>query len=206
LSPKSYKEGNFICEICGESTNRKIIRIIEGVKMIVCSNCAEFGDEPPKKYKEKTNNFKSYSYKPMRQFQQKEPSSGNIIKQKPRYKKTFSPPRPIVKYNKINIEDLELKPDYRKILMKFRQSKNMTQAEFADSVGLSANLYKNVENKKMDLTIQDALKIEQKYKIKLTQEVSEENEEELIPAQFIKEKEEYTLGDVFIERKKKKKS
>ena len=187
------KKDNIFCEICGEPTKKRIIRIIEGTEMIVCPNCVEYGDEPPKKYSNNSKNKEKSVIKSTKVIQ-------NSVINIPN-KKQISIDKKITK--KPQIEDLELKKDYKKILIKLRQSKNMTQAEFANSVGISLSLLKNVENNKMDLTIPDAQKIEKKYNIKLTQEISSE-EDEIVPTQFMIRKEDYTLGDVFFERKKKK--
>lgn len=194
------KDSEITCEICGNPTYHKIYRIVEGVKMLVCPNCADIGEKPP----ERKPTVRTYN---MRGNIQKAPQKPNILN-KPVYDPHgFNPSQKPAEQNKekkIGIEDLELKPDYQKILVKLRQSKNMSQAEFANSVSISEKTYKSVEAKKIDLTILDAQKIEKKYNVKLTQEAGAQEDLEVDYSKFSSKKTgEYTLGDVLFSSKKK---
>jgi uncharacterized protein (TIGR00270 family) len=188
------------CEICGNPIYQKMYRLVEGVKMLVCPSCAELGEKLP----ERPTSNKPYN---KRVDNRKEPPKMKMTN-KPVYDAHgFDPSRKIadkIKEKKIGIEDLELKPDYRKVLIKLRQNKNLSQIEFANSVGLSESTYKAVEAKKIDLTIMDAQKIEKKYEIKLTQTIGEQEEQDMDYAKFSSKKSgDFTLGDVLFGSKKK---
>lgn len=194
------KDSELTCEICGNPTYHKIFRIVEGVKMLVCPNCADVGEELP----ERKPSTRTYKIGGNIQTEPKKLRNSN----KPAYDPHGSIPTKKIaeqhKEKKIGIDDLELKPDYQKILIKLRQSKNLSQAEFANSVSISETTYKAVEAKKIDLTILDAQKIEKKYNIKLTQEAGAQEDLEIDYSMFSSKKSgEYTLGDVLFSSKKK---
>lgn len=206
----------YTCELCGSPTDRKIVRIVEGVRMIVCPNCQDMGEIP--KQKPRRNPYQQQRYGGT---QQQQPSKQRYyLDEAPNYPagQTHNhSANPSIKFrrrpNKIgshgfvprerapNIENLELVDDYRNILKKTRSKLGLTQNAFANSVSLSVTSYKNIENGKLDLTIKEALKIEKKYDIKLTEEISEEEFDNLNDR--ANKNEGLTLGDVFFKRKKK---
>ena len=192
---------DYTCEICGEPTDQKIYRLVEGVKMIVCPNCQEFGDQLPRKnnYRPSTGGYSSggsyqrkeqpapYSrYAPKKQkFVNNVNNQSNYVKRKPR------------------TEDLELIEDYRKLLKKTRQKNNLTQSEFANRVKISESAFKSIENSKIELLIKDAMKIEKVFNIKLTKSAYDEEEEMEYDSQKMKKNDsDFTLGDVFFKRTK----
>ncbi|MBD3354196.1 MAG: helix-turn-helix domain-containing protein [Candidatus Lokiarchaeota archaeon] len=190
----------YSCEICGSPTNRPLFRLVEGVKMLVCPKCQHYGekikDERP--HRKKGN----LSYGPS------VPYYGDVKKSKS--KKTSYKPRKSAKFSskksayqakrKPRLDELELKPNYRTLLRKYRQKRKMTQAEFANSVGISEATYRSVEAKKVDLTIPEAQKIEKNCDIEILRIVSED-EEEYDLSEFSNKSDGFTLGDVFFKRK-----
>lgn len=187
----------YICEICGNPTKRKQTRVIEGVEMIVCPGCSHLGDKP----KNSRSNRRSSSRK----------QSAPPVYYGSAPKKKYSQPRRKNKVGQRNysqasqkkkkrIEDLELIPDYRERLRQLRQKLDMRVDEFANSVKIAESTYRNVEKEKLELTIQDAMKIEKEHDIVLTQEALDDNDVDL--EQFTSKSGGYTLGDVFFKRKK----
>lgn len=189
--------GEYICEVCGNPTKRKEVRIIEGVEMIVCPSCSQYGERPkssrPKSRRpRKKRKAPPVYYGDAPKKKSKRPRRRNKIGQ------TSS--RRSYRKRKPKIEDLELVTDYREKLRKLRQKLQMRVDEFANSVKIAESTYRNIENKKLEMTIPDAMKIEKEYEIKLTQEPSDDDDFDL--NQFQSGSGGYTLGDVFFKRKK----
>lgn len=184
---------DLLCEICGGFADGRTYRKIEGVVMVVCKDCRDFG-EPIQKY---------------RSAQPKRPQY--------KYNQSFQSPKnsiPLRKTNKIKkyqsksgrdaprVEELELLDDYRKIMKKKRQQLNLTLSEFANAIGITEASYRSIEAGKTDLLIKDALKVEKKYKVKLAEyagfnEGDDSQEESKTPAG------ELTLGDMYLKKKKR---
>jgi ribosome-binding protein aMBF1 (putative translation factor) len=198
------------CEICGEKVFRKVYRLVEGVKMLVCENCTDIGEEiahrkesQKKSYNNRDENPSTYyGFVPRSNSPPKQDYS-NKIGVKPRVPGGNFP-------KKVKIEELELIQNYLNLLRKTRQSRNMNIKEFSNSVGIAETTYKSIEAGKMEITIPDAKKVEEKYHIKLTRTTSEgeEEEEELQNASNLQKNRDsdMTLGDVFFTRKKGKTS
>jgi len=170
--------------------------------MLVCPDCEGFGEEIEYRAPQRSSQQPSNKYKPRGNYQKPLSTSED----RNMNSKTYSPRKRFYSQQgnekrKARIENLDLKSDYRKELVKLRRNRNLTQAEFANSVGISETSYKNVEAKKLDLTIPEAQRIETKYKITLTEEASEEDDIKF--DSLNNSSGEFTLGDVFFKRKKK---
>ncbi|MHA1729256.1 MAG: helix-turn-helix domain-containing protein [Promethearchaeota archaeon] len=177
----------FQCEICGNWTDGRSYRVIEGVKMIVCDKCKGFGEKIKRK---------SYSSNIS--------INSSIVSRSQRGNYNYRNKSHRIRYPKRNpsIEELQLVDDYRKIIKQKRQELNLIKSKFAQSIGITEASYRSIESGKIDLLIKDALKIEKKYKIKLTETSS--NDEEYDPAKLKTKSNELTLADVFFKKKKRK--
>jgi uncharacterized protein (TIGR00270 family) len=186
------KSGDHICEICGEWADGKTYRIIEGIKMIVCNSCRNLGE--PLRYSSTRSSRQSSSSNFTRSKSQSGP-------RKPQYSiKPKSPPRNF-KPRTPKIEDLELIPEYRKILKKKRQNLNMSLSEFAQKIGITEASYRSIEAGKTDILMKDAIKTEKLFKIKITERILEEDDLDL--STMMKKPGNYTLGDVIIKKRGK---
>jgi len=182
----------YTCELCGNPTDQKIIRKIEGVKMIVCRNCMMMGEKPP-------------SERERSPVQRKPPK---YYLDKPDYPPRTTTKQPVRKSRppergpkNLPIDRLKLVDNYRKILKKIRNENNMDQGEFSNSVGITHTSYRHIESGKLELTIQEAKKIEKKYEVVLTEFISDPDEDEY--EQYMSGKTSgATLGDVYLKKKK----
>ncbi len=184
----------YTCELCGEPTDQKIMRTIEGVKMLVCRNCMMMGEKPKSEIRPSQV--------------QKKPPQYYLDKPQytPRPKTTQSPPqrsKPTLKKPKnAPIDRLKLVENYRNVLKKIRRDNDMDQGEFSNSVGITHTSYRHIESGKLELTIQEARRIEKKYEVELTEFVSD-YEEDVYDQYLHQEKSSgSTLGDVYLKKKK----
>ncbi len=191
---------DFICELCGNPTNKKIFRIVEGVKMLVCRDCIHLGDEPPSRKPLLTKNY-STQYK---QYREKTPSTTSYSERSKSggYVNRIQTPRAGYVKRAPKVENLELKKDYRKALRKLRQNNNLSQSEFAQKIGITHASYKSIEGGKTDLLIKDAIKIEKKYKVSLTGVIAEDDFDDSLLMKGSGSG--YTLADAAFKRKKGK--
>lgn len=182
----------YVCELCGEPTDQKIIRKIEGVKMLVCRNCMMMGEKPQSERKPspvQTGAPKYYSNKP--NYTPSPKPQQSVRKSKPASRGSRN----------LRIDRLKLVDNYRNILKKARNQNNMDQGEFSNSVGITHTSYRHIESGKLELTIQEAKKIEKKYEIVLTEIIEDPEEDEY--EQYLSSKGSgATLGDVYIKKKK----
>jgi ribosome-binding protein aMBF1 (putative translation factor) len=116
----------YTCELCGEPTDQKIFRTIEGVKMLVCRNCMSMGEKP--QYEREDYPVQKKTPK----FYLDEPNYPPRSKTLPNHSRKSKPAH----HNPINvpIDRLTLVEDYRDILKKIRSDNEMDQGEFANSV------------------------------------------------------------------------
>ena len=181
----------YTCELCGNPTDQKIIRKIEGVKMIVCRNCMMMGEKPQ-------------SERERAPIQRKPPK---YYLDKPDYppqttSRPVNKPKPVPRGPKnIPIDRLRLLDNNRNILKNLRRDQNLDQGQFANSVGITHTSYRHIESGKLNLTIQEAKRIEKKYEIELTEFISDPEEDEY--EQYMSGKASgATLGDVYLKKKK----
>jgi len=197
----------YTCELCGAPTNRKIFRIIEGVKMLVCHNCQDLGEVPkaPKSrniYRSKYESGGTINPPQRRYYLDEDTHTANpSITYRRKQNKIQTRPQ-FNRSRKPNIEDLELKENYRDILKKTRVKLKLTQSQFANNLKIAVTSYKNIENGRLDLTIKEALRIENQYNIKLTKELDDESFDDFKSKNASNG--DMTLGDVFFRRKRGK--
>ena len=184
----------YTCELCGNSTDQKIMRTIEGVKMLVCRDCMMMGektefDRRPSQVQKKKPRY--YLDNPM------------YTPQKRRVPQASRKSRPTIKKPKnVPIDRLKLIENYRNILKKLRQQNSMDQGEFSNSVGITHTSYRNIEAGKLELTIQEARRIEKKYEVELTEMISEYEEDTYDQYLHHGKSTGSTLGDVYLKKKK----
>ena len=164
------------CEICGRQIYGKGRGvIIDGAKLMVCSDCAQFATEAPQTYKQQTAGTKKSTSAPVRQ------------------------QRPVRREETIIREDLELVEDYRSIVRKARESLGLTHEELSRKIGEKVSFLQKLETGKMVPNQALAKKLEYALKIKLLQTASRVPVEE----EFAKKPAERTLGD-FVSMQQKK--
>ncbi|MBN2154828.1 MAG: TIGR00270 family protein [Candidatus Lokiarchaeota archaeon] len=181
----------YTCELCGELTDRKIFRTIEGVKMLVCQNCSMLGEKPKSEQKPTQVHRKTPSY------YLDQPQFIPRSTTKP-VKKNKVPPQ---RSKNIPIDRLQLVDNYRNILKKIRKDNDLDQNKFANSVGITLASYRHIESGKLDLTIQEAKRIEKKFDVNLTELISD-FEEDTYDQYLHGKSSRATLGDVYVKRKK----
>jgi len=161
------------CEVCG----RKIIgkqykAIIEGAKMLVCSECAHYG----------TRFWEAETGKPT-------PKRLPMPSAKP---KLFSPATPTQKTSE---ESLELVEEYSKKIRKAREKLGLTHEDLGKKINEKVSLLRKIETGKMKPTQRLAEKLEHTLKIKLLAPPTEPK----LPQKALtvaKQKQEITLGDL----------
>lgn len=172
-----YNEIDKECPICGSIIWGKGQRVLlEGVKIIVCHNCAQHGIKIHK------------------------PPINTHIK-KPSSRKKVSPiKRQIPKKDKIN--ELEISPDYAIKIRNARNSLGLNQDQFAKKLNEKPSLLRRIEAGKVEPTIKLAKKIEDVYKIKLLKEV-DKIEANIQDNKYMKRSTGTSLGDIAFIKKKK---
>ena len=183
----------YTCELCGEPTDQKIFRKIEGVKMLVCRNCMMMGERP-----ESERRVSPVQKKAPRYYLDKPDYPPRSTSQPTRSPK----PKPVPRIPKnLPIDRLRLVDNYRNLLKKIRRDHDLDQGQFSNSVGITHTSYRNIESGKLDLTIQEAKKIEKKYEVVLTEFISDPDEDEY--EQYMSGKGSgATLGDVYLKKTK----
>lgn len=182
----------YTCEICGEPTDQKIFRKIEGVQMLVCRNCMMMGEKP-------------HSERQASPVQKKAPK---YYLDKPEYlpRTNTTPlksPKPVTRGPKnLPIDRLRLVDNYRDILRKIRIDNDLDQGQFSNSVGITHTSYKHIESGRLDLTIQEAKRIEKKFEVTLTELIEDPEEDEFEQYMRGGTSSPSKLGDVYVKRKR----
>ena len=187
---------SFVCELCGSETHEKIIRKIEGVKMLVCRNCMMMGDKPQSEKKSSSSSY--VQKKPPRYYLDKPEYTARTSSQMPVRKS--KPPKRGPK--NIPIDRLKLVDNYRNLLKKIRREHEMDQGEFSNSVGITHTSYRHIEAGKIDLTIKEAKRIEKKFEVVLTEFIEDPDEDEYEQYMRGGPSSSATLGDVYVKKKK----
>lgn len=161
------------CEVCGRKiVGKQYKAMIEGAKMLVCSECAHYGT----RYWEAETTPKPKSRMPM-------PSP------KP---KTFIPAPTTQKAAQ---EELELINEYPKKIRQAREKLGLSHEELGKKINEKVSLLKKIETGKMKPTQRLAEKLEHALKIKLLAPPAEPK----LPRKALataKPKQEITLGDL----------
>ena len=175
-----YNEIDKECPICGGIIWGKGQRVLlEGAKITVCDNCAQYGTK---------------IYKPITNVQMK--TKGQIKTQMAPKKQTFKPK---------GIEELEIVTDYAKRIRNVRNNLRLNQDQFAQKLNEKPSLLRRIEARKVEPTIKLAKKIQEVYKIKLLKKI-DETKISVQETKFMKKSTGSSLGDIAFIKKKSKDS
>jgi len=175
-----YNEIDKECPICGGIIWGKGKRVLlEGAKITVCDNCAQYGT---KIYKPPTN-------VQIKKNAQRKPQT---VQKKQRFK-----PK--------EVEELEIVIDYAKRIRNVRNNLKLNQDQFAQKLNEKPSLLRRIEAGKVEPTIKLAKKIQEVYKIKLLKKV-DETEFSVQKTKFMKKSTGSSLGDIAFIKKKSKDS
>ncbi len=170
------------CPVCGGliwGRGQKVI--IEGAKMTVCDNCAQFGTKITKRLiKSKTSSISSYPI---------EKST----------KTPISTAQPKIKASEIE-DELEIVPDFAEKIKNARTTKNLNQDKFAQKLNEKPSLIRRIESGKVKPTMKLAKKIEKFYGISL---IKESDQEVVDTKKYMKRVGGTSLGDIAFIKKKK---
>ena len=178
MAKKVRREIDKECPICGGKIwGKGQYVVIEGAKITVCQSCAQFGEK----------------------IQKKSPpiNAKKVIYSKPVYrsKKYIS--------KEVEIENIEIVPDYPNRIRNARTSRNLNQDQFAQKLNEKPSLVRRIEAGKVEPTIQLAKKIEQIYNIKLLKKI-DEIKSAIETNKYMKKANESSLGDIAFIKKRNK--
>ena len=164
------------CEICGREIYGKPNRsIVEGAKLILCSECAQFA---------------SSSWKP--EFRQPKPMISKA-------KNPLMYPQNIRKPSQASRE-LELVEDYSQRIRKGREKLNLSHEELSRKIGERVSVLQKLETGKMIPDNALVKKLENILRIKLLEQLPKTIDEE---KSYLKGSHDLTLGDIAIIQKPK---
>jgi putative transcription factor len=173
-SREIYKE----CPVCGGKIwGKGQYVLLEGAKITVCQSCAQFGKKIQKKSPDLVPRKQSYS---------KADHSSKRYKSK-----------------EVEIENIELIPDYPNIVRNARNSRNLNQEQFAQKLNEKPSLIRRIEAGKVEPTIKLAKKIEQIYNIKLLKK-TDEVKLAIKTDKYMKKTKASSLGDIAFIKKRNK--
>lgn len=170
---KKKKESE-TCPICGGAIWKGQKVLIEGAKMTVCQNCAQYG--------------KKVATKPK-----------NLSKGSPLPPKSY-PKKKIPYLREMEGSSIEVVSDYAQKIRDARIKKQLTQEVFAQKIHEKLSLVRRIEAEKMKPTMKLAKKIEEILDIKLTNEVQENAVDY---KSYLKKSKGRSLGDLAFIKKKK---
>ncbi|UCH37559.1 MAG: TIGR00270 family protein [Candidatus Bathyarchaeota archaeon] len=164
------------CEVCGSQIyGRRRSIVIDGAKLIVCSNCAQ------------SSHPSSQSLLTSTQSQKKRTLSSRIPSQT----------RPRASRSPIH-EDTELRKNYGSIIRKGRETMRLTHEELSRTIGEKISLLQKLETEKMIPDLNITRKLEHTLKIKLFEPPSTISIED----KFTSKPTGLTLGDLISLRQK----
>ncbi|MFH0897624.1 MAG: multiprotein bridging factor aMBF1 [Candidatus Bathyarchaeota archaeon] len=163
------------CEVCGRQIIGKALNIvIDGAKLVVCSECAQLSTPASQSYREERA----------------------VVKK--------SAPAPRVRQQAVRTgetpihDDLELVENYGSLVRKARENMGLTHDELSRKAGAKVSILQKLETGKMVPDLDLAKRLENTLKIKLLQPSSKVPVEE----RFSSKPSELTLGDVVSTKKK----
>lgn len=166
------------CEICGEQIYGKGRNvIIDGAKLIVCSECAQSSTPAPQTSKQQTTVVKKTSTAPK------------------------IPQRQTIRREVAIREDLELVEDYGSLVRKARERAGLTHDELSRKVGEKVSVLQKLETGKMIPDQALTRKLEHTLKIKLLQPLPK-----ISTGEFTGKPLEPTLGEIVSIQKKNDKA
>jgi len=166
------------CEICGKEIFGKAYRsIVDGAKLLVCSECAQFASSSWRPESKKATPPPKKIPRPMAQ-----------------------PPIARRQSQMTNMEELELVEDYGQRIRRGREKLNLTHEDLSRKIGERVSVLQKLETGKMIPDQALAKKLEHSLKIKLLEPPPKMSG---IDKTFVKSPYDLTLGDVVIVQKKK---
>lgn len=138
------------CELCGRDVNKLVPVRVEGVEMMVCSDCAKYGVTP-----------KTYSRIP-KLGKKSIPRSGGSSR------RIYRPKRDVFDTIKTIVED------YGEIIREARIKKGMSIEELARKVGIKVSTLHKIESGQLEPEEKYIRRLEKELKISLYEEGSEE--------------------------------
>ncbi|MHA1723563.1 MAG: multiprotein bridging factor aMBF1 [Promethearchaeota archaeon] len=175
--PKKKPTSEEICPICGGiiwGKGQKVL--LEGAKITVCQNCAQYG--------------KKIASTPQTKLPKNYGQSKTIFKLKPQSR--GSPPPDEI--------SIEIVPDFAKKIHHARMKKNLSQDKLAHQIQEKVSLIRRIEAGKIEPPLKVAEKLENVLGIKLMRETKE------MPVdyrKFLKKSKGTSLGDIAFIKKKK---
>ncbi|MBX5326474.1 MAG: multiprotein bridging factor aMBF1 [Candidatus Bathyarchaeia archaeon] len=167
------------CEVCGRKIiGKQYTAIIEGAKMLVCSECAHYGTRFWEAETERSS-----------------PKNLPLPSPKP---KTMSKTGPLPKSTE---ETLELIGDYPKRVRQAREKLGLSHEDLGKKINEKVSLLKKIETGKMKPTQRLAEKLERTLKIKLFAPLTEPKLPQKALA-IARQKQEITLGDLIKTKEK----
>jgi putative transcription factor len=134
------------CEVCGrEIFGIPYYRIIEGGKLIVCSQCSKFSTQ---------------EWDPKRPQARKRTTRRRSAQPKPRKRSDIE-----------TVESLELVDDYGMIIKRARQKKGLTVEDFAKKISEKESVIKKLEKENMNPPLNLVRKVQRELGITILEEV-----------------------------------
>ncbi|HEY0089042.1 MAG TPA: multiprotein bridging factor aMBF1 [Candidatus Lokiarchaeia archaeon] len=165
------------CQICGGKIWKAQTVLIEGAKIIVCQNCAQFG----KRISPET--------KPSKLKMELKTTSKHVKQLKSNKTEEFLEP------------SIEVVSNYAEKIRNARIQKSLNQDQFAKKLNEKPSLIRRIESGKVTPTIELAKKIENIYKIQL---LDKTDKGDVDVKNYMKNKQKRsTLGDIAFIKKKK---
>ncbi len=177
MKDRKDKESENRCPICDGVIWKAIKVTIEGAKIVVCQNCAQYGSRISKQ--------------------------APPLSQRKSFPLKAPPPLKIKKLNPQEpVDEFEIVPDYAAKIKNARLATNLNQEKFAKKLHEKESLIKKLELGTMEPTIELAKKIESICKITLVKK-TEVNSTDPDYKSFLKKSEGSSLGDIAFIKKKK---
>ena len=166
------------CEVCGKQIYGGVRNvIIDGAKLVVCSECARSTTPSPQTYIGQTTVAKKASSAPK-------------VRQR----------QVVTRENTVTIhEDLEVVKNYGALVREARERMHLTHFELSRKIGFKISVIQKLETEKMVPEQDLAKKLEYTLKIKLLQRVSRV----AVEGEFTKQPSKLTLGDIVFVQKEK---
>lgn len=168
------------CEVCGrEIFGRALNIVIDGAKLVVCSECAQLSPSAQQSYRDERERTEV-----------KNPATpAPRVRQQPVRAATLETPIR---------DDLELVENYGSLVRKAREKRGLTHDELSRKAGAKISILQKLETGKMVPDQDLAKRLEHTLKIKLLQPTSKV----IVEEKFKAKPQELTLGDVVSTRKK----
>ena len=168
------------CEVCGrEIVGRALNIVIDGAKLVVCSECAQLSPVAQRSYRE-------------------EPERTQVKKPAAPAPRVRQPSVRAVTVESPIRDDLELVENYGSLVRKAREKMGLTHDELSRKAGAKISILQKLETGKMVPDQDLAKRLEYTLNIKLLQSTSKVIVEEKFKAKLS----ELTLGDVVSTKKK----